>query len=231
MVQMPPDMARLIRWAAGHGLLAEHADADLGYVLHAALAAAFGPMAPKPFALLHPPRREASILGYTTHAGAALRDQAAAFAEPEVYAMLGLDRIADKPMPDRFATGQRLGFGIRGRPVVRSDRDGNRDRVIEKDVFLQSPPGSDRGGVYADWLARQLTAGGARVLRVTLDSYRRTRVQRRGSDRSLHLSEGPDANFSGMLEVTDADAFAHLLARGVGRHRAFGFGMLLLRPS
>jgi CRISPR system Cascade subunit CasE len=35
---------------------------------------------------------------------------------------------------------------------------------------------------------------------------------------------------TGILEVTGGEAFARLLARGVGRHRAFGFGMLLLKP-
>jgi CRISPR system Cascade subunit CasE len=40
-----------------------------------------------------------------------------------------------------------------------------------------------------------------------------------------------DVTFEGELQVADAAAFAALLARGVGRHRAFGFGMLLLRPS
>ena len=44
-------------------------------------------------------------------------------------------------------------------------------------------------------------------------------------------SEGPDAVLAGVLEVTDGEAFAALLRRGVGRHRAFGFGMLLLRPA
>jgi CRISPR system Cascade subunit CasE len=34
----------------------------------------------------------------------------------------------------------------------------------------------------------------------------------------------------GELTVADPDAFSALLARGVGRHRAFGYGMLLLRP-
>ena len=35
----------------------------------------------------------------------------------------------------------------------------------------------------------------------------------------------------GILTVTDSAAFAALLARGVGRHRAYGYGMLLLRPA
>jgi CRISPR system Cascade subunit CasE len=37
--------------------------------------------------------------------------------------------------------------------------------------------------------------------------------------------------FSGLLQVEDAAAFTALLARGIGRHRAFGFGMLLLKPA
>ena len=34
----------------------------------------------------------------------------------------------------------------------------------------------------------------------------------------------------GILTITDPIAFAELLKRGVGRHRAYGYGMLLLRP-
>ena len=35
----------------------------------------------------------------------------------------------------------------------------------------------------------------------------------------------------GVLTITDGGAFASLLARGVGRHRAYGYGMMLLRPA
>ena len=34
----------------------------------------------------------------------------------------------------------------------------------------------------------------------------------------------------GNLTITEPEKFACLLARGVGRHRAYGYGMLLLRP-
>jgi CRISPR system Cascade subunit CasE len=37
--------------------------------------------------------------------------------------------------------------------------------------------------------------------------------------------------FNGVLEVTEPGTFASSLARGIGRHRAFGFGMLLLRQA
>ena len=39
------------------------------------------------------------------------------------------------------------------------------------------------------------------------------------------------ATVHGTMTVTDPAAFAQLLAHGVGRHRAYGYGMLLLRPA
>jgi CRISPR system Cascade subunit CasE len=49
-------------------------------------------------------------------------------------------------------------------------------------------------------------------------------------DRKRRQVGGPDAVFNGQLQIADPVAFAALVARGVGRHRAFGFGMLLLKP-
>jgi CRISPR system Cascade subunit CasE len=49
--------------------------------------------------------------------------------------------------------------------------------------------------------------------------------------RKKRLVCGPDATFEGRLQIGDPQAFAELVARGVGRYRAFGFGMLLLRPA
>jgi CRISPR system Cascade subunit CasE len=49
--------------------------------------------------------------------------------------------------------------------------------------------------------------------------------------RRVHTITGPDAVFKGEIQVTDGEAFARLVTRGVGRHRAFGFGMLLLKPA
>jgi CRISPR system Cascade subunit CasE len=37
-------------------------------------------------------------------------------------------------------------------------------------------------------------------------------------------------SFRGEFNITDRDGFDQLLRRGIGRHRAFGFGMLLLSP-
>jgi CRISPR system Cascade subunit CasE len=39
----------------------------------------------------------------------------------------------------------------------------------------------------------------------------------------------PEATFHGTFEIQDPTQFAAMLARGVGRHRAYGYGMVLLR--
>jgi CRISPR system Cascade subunit CasE len=115
----------------------------------------------------------------------------------------------------------------------------------------------DRRTVYRDWLATRLAPAATLVSDPVITQLRRTMLLRRGltprrsrnagvppnPTRALHhvglLERGqkgdqggsPDAVFHGELTVTDPIAFQALLARGVGRHRSFGFGMLLLRPT
>ena len=67
-----------------------------------------------------------------------------------------------------------------------------------------------------------------------MTAFKRTRMLNRpiGRDgrRRQSETEGPDAVFRGRLRIEDDAGFTELLARGIGRHRAFGFGMLLLAP-
>ncbi len=237
MHQLTPDVPRLIRWADRERLLARQREDDLGYALHAVLRATFDTLAPAPFALVHQAPRPAHLLAYSPHDAAALHDQAMSFAAPEVVAILALDRMASKPMPDRFAVGRRLGFTLRARPIIRTDRDGNRTRSRERDAFLAAIEGTEpergpsRGEVYQHWLSARLRAGGCEPERLVLDRFRLGTTMRRDGGRALHALAGPDADFTGVLTVTDPDRFATLLARGVGRHAAFGFGMLLLKPA
>lgn len=255
MVKLTPDVSHLAVWGERNRLVGPAG--DLGYAIHAALAAALGEHAPKPFRLVESGAGRngaptAALYGYSGADGPALLDHAGAFADPEVSAALGLGGIAAKVMPATWEEGRRLGFEVRLRPTVRRDRGGERDTTCERDVFRAAWDKAEtsarssaapliaprRDQVYIAWLGDGLArGGGARLVEdgVRLVSFQRLRVARRGrpgSDgrRRLHESEGPDAVLSGVLEVTDGEGFAALLRRGVGRHRAFGFGMLLLRP-
>ena len=232
MIELRPDPAALIRFAEDQGINRRE-DEDLGYAVHAWLAAMYGEDVPKPFRLfqdrrhLQPPR----LLAYARRSGEALSERAAVFASPLAVAVCPLrEGITSKSMPETWQAGRRLGFELLACPISRLGR--NEDDVYrrhwrERDE-AGAPPES-RAGVYQAWLARQLREA-ATLDDYSLDGFRNLRLLRKGgAGRRDFLA--PQACFSGVLRVGDGEAFQRLLARGVGRHRAFGFGMLLLRPA
>lgn len=235
MLKLTPDMAGMTRWAEREKFLVHKRNDDLGYALHVALKQAFGDLAPRPFAL-QPGRAGIALLGYTAHPVEELRQHAQSFASPDVAESLGLPSLAGKQMPDHFPQGQRLGFTVRVRPTIRMDRDGDRNKTVERDAYRDTKSGEaehqpSRGEVYQSWLAERLGRAGVRVEHLALEAYRRSVTLRRDKQRKLQPVDGPDASFSGILHVVEPDLFKALLAGGVGRHAAFGYGMLLLRPA
>jgi CRISPR system Cascade subunit CasE len=141
-----------------------------------------------------------------------------------------------------FVVGQQLGFRARVCPIARTRRPGERlpgldrrgrvkhreiDAFIHATLTAASDAEIDREVVYMRWLDKELQRNGASSLdKARLVDFRRVFMRRHGGGRI----ERPNAVLEGDLTVRDPVAFRALLARGVGRHRAFGFGMLLLRP-
>ena len=227
---------------------------DPDHAAHCLLKECFGDLAPKPFRLIVPRGGSSGVLyGYGPGDTDALREASAVWADPLQSQIIPGGKLDSKPMPTNWRVGKRLGFETRVRPVVRLQRDASRispdvQRCFKEgemrpgkecDVFLwEAITYPEMGGmqrrreqVYADWLSSQLDRIGGAVLDVEkprLVSFQRTRAIRKLHGR---YSEGPDAVIRGNLTITDPDAFAALLARGVGRHRAYGYGMLLLRPA
>jgi CRISPR system Cascade subunit CasE len=244
MSRLEPDLTQATRFGLTRGLLPP--GADDGYLWHALLKAVFGDLAPKPFRFVEPERRRPYLVGYGEADRSALLAQAAAFAEPDAAEAIGLSSLATKAMPGHFAEGTRLGFETRLRPVSRTTRNDPIGPGREIDIFLaaaiRAPSEKlDRGIVYSQWVARQLAKGGATVdlQSLRLVSARRARLLRRGAAdeegrRPVRAfgkkGGGPDIVIAGELTIVNPAAFAALLGRGVGRHRAFGFGMLLLKP-
>ena len=242
MVQLHLDSRELMRSSHRQKL---PGGSDLGYLLHGQLAALFGDLAPKPFhgyELGRGPRSVVEVLGYTSADADTLRQRVETFADP--MASEGLLRLASKVMPSTFSPGQRLAFEVRTIPVVRksSSRPQPRKGVAfragaEVDAYVAAyhrgeiDDKTPRREVYARWLEQRCN-GAARLQHVDLAQFRRAQVFRRtqGKRRNRRVSERPEALLRGELEVRDSEAFSHLLARGIGRHRAFGFGMLKLRP-
>ena len=247
LLHTQPDTRLLAAWVARHHRRYPHAGSDLGDALHGLLRAAFGEHAPQPFRYLD---ERQGLLAYTTLDAQAMAAQVA-LADPLAAQTLGLgasgihDGYRLRPFPTQWPRDHVLGFEVRVRPIVRGAR-GEQDAFLHAVAQAGGKNGApvNRAAVYAQWLREHLAVqegrpqqpwqGAVELLDVQLQSFHRSQTVRRTQGqtdqrRQGHTSEGPDAVLTGHLRVTDPAAFAHLLARGVGRHRAFGFGMLLLR--
>ena len=212
-------------------------DEDLGYAAHAWLMAAFGEQAPSCFRLTEPRHGELRLLGYGPADAGAMQAQAETYATPQAYAVCDWSTIASKSLTHvALSAGKPLGFEIRICPVRRSDR-GERDAYLSA-VEATSEEGSpDRAQVYAQWLqdrlsgVAELDSSATEMTRFRLISAWRRRHDGRGRAGKGQRLIRPDAIMRGRFAITDETNFRSLLARGLGRHRAFGFGMLLLRPA
>lgn len=217
-------------------------DVDDGYLCHCILRELWQGRAPTPF-VVRGQGRTMDVWGYSTADAAALIDHARAFGDPSLLAAIGdIELVVSKPMP-RFEAGRQLGFLLRACPVVRLARDTNGHRAgAEIDAFLARcfALGREavvaREDVYRDWLTAKLDQPA--ITGVTLESARvaaisRERLVRRtqGDKRQANRLERPDVRFEGNMIVVDGGRLNTWLAHGVGRHRAFGFGALILVPA
>lgn len=246
MVRLLLAAPRLAALAEARGLPRNQEDS--GFLVHDHLAALFQEGTVQPFRVTRDQARDVEVLGYSALSGEELRDQAATYAPPEAHGACDWDGFAVKPMPETLEAGRSLGFEVRVCPIARlsSDRtmtgkDGGETtlrRGAEVDAwlhrrFLSPEPDEDvrREDAYGQWLADRL-AGCAELEHVRMTRFRRTRLVRKthAARREPKILERPDTILQGTLTVTDTERFMDLLARGVGRHKAFGFGMLLLRP-
>ncbi len=249
LIHAPFDMRAFSRWAGQRGLV-RHGAYDPDYALHILLSAMFGKGELQPFRLFWSERRRSGALyAYAESDQSALQDVAAATAPPDCLASLNPAQLLSKPMPVSFPAGRRLGFDLRVRPVRRLRRDlhdsqsnevllkGKEVDAYRLEALTHFPDGwrrrdekterqgMSRESVYTTWLEERL-GDDATVEQCRLASFSRVRTIR-GDGRG---PEGPDAVLHGTLSVCDSESFARRLRTGVGRHRAYGYGMILLRP-
>ncbi len=241
LIGVPVNVDRLIRWAGDRGWLGHRGAVvgfDEGRALHHLVDETLGPGVLRPFRLFAPQGKPMGTLyGYCGMGDHALKTRARINARPEYLGILALDRMEGKAMPAEWTAGSRLGFDVRVRPVRRLNEDiRNGDRLfrrgVELDAFLleslrRGVDARARAGVYLDWLAERLDP----VAELDRRAARIVRLERVRISRGTAGITGPDVTVRGVLELKEPDRFAALLARGIGRHRGFGYGMLLLRPA
>jgi CRISPR system Cascade subunit CasE len=236
MLELELDTVALYRFLHTQGLSRKEEDAELGYGLHAWLGAAFGDLTPQPWRLLMDHHRPPRILGYAPHDASVLQQRMAEFAAPSVLQVCPKPQlmIASRAMPE-WKKGRRLGFQVLVCPIARKAGSG-----IEKDLFLVHADSRsndvelDRETVYCEWARKQFSDHSAVVDSMRLAGFRLVKQMRQtqssNGKRLLREIVRPQALLEGDLTIHDPSEFIGLLRRGVGRHRAFGYGMILLRP-
>lgn len=240
LVKLRPDVAALARWAAASGVAA--LKDDLGYTAHAASKAVFGDLAPKPFAL----RERAGgleMVGYCAASVGELSRVASLQTHDDAAAhALGVEGMVAKPMPLDWAVGERFSFECRVVPTRRT-RQAAGGRYVELDAATPEPGAQgdfDRDAAYSAWLSKELSRFSAARLtgfspfafKLTPTARRTHAVQGSSAPGARRTARGlvPDLVARGELEIVDPSGFQETLKRGLGRHRAFGFGCLLLAP-
>ncbi|MDS2172673.1 type I-E CRISPR-associated protein Cas6/Cse3/CasE [Nesterenkonia sp. CL21] len=134
---------------------------------------------------------------------------------------------------NQLKRGQQWGFRLRANPVKALPRsDGPRGKVIphvtvpqqiswllkKSDRWGFEIPGSGSEGAGGDGPQVAVTSRGDRRFRradPATDTYGRVTLRQ--------------AQFDGVLTVTDVDRLRHSLVRGIGRGKAYGCGLLTLR--
>ncbi|EES5920781.1 type I-E CRISPR-associated protein Cas7/Cse4/CasC [Escherichia coli] len=110
---------------------------------------------------------------------------------------------------------------------------------IDKDLLMEAKrqvrgqaEGSDvwlhQQQAALDWLAAQGERSGFTLLDTSVDAYRQQQLRRENSRQLIQFSS---VDYTGMLTVTDPGLFLQRLSQGYGKSRAFGCGLMLIKPG
>ncbi|MFC3284071.1 type I-E CRISPR-associated protein Cas6/Cse3/CasE [Litchfieldella rifensis] len=156
--------------------------------------------------------------------------------EPE--ATSGLLDVQCKPLTPAFSVGDRLAFRLRANPTVARRVEGAKHSP-RSDVLMVAkkpfPPGQRTSTecveamdqAARDWLATRAERLGFHLpVTPEVGTYRQHVLQKPGRRDAIQFSS---VDYEGLLEVTDPGRLIEALARGIGRAKAFGCGLLLLR--
>lgn len=147
----------------------------------------------------------------------------------------GLWQVETKAYAPRLKTGQNLQFLIRINPVVkRRDGAGRQQRHdLVMDLKKNEPDSADTQAervqlAARQWLTNRQSQYGFELIEETVmgEAYRQWRFGGKGGNRISFSS----IDCSGQLTVADTARFKSALMNGVGPAKAFGCGLLLIRP-
>lgn len=138
--------------------------------------------------------------------------------------------IQSRPFSPLIKAGQRLRFNLRANPTV--CKAGKRHDLL-MDVKYQIKESHDKKDIWLEqqkaaqqWLVRQGERCGFSPIEVSIDAYR----QQQASRKSRKMIQFSSVDYAGVLVVNQPDLFLQHLALGYGKSRAFGCGLMLIKP-
>jgi CRISPR system Cascade subunit CasE len=146
-------------------------------------------------------------------------------------------QLAPKPYDPRPIEGRRYSFLLRANPAIAA-RQGDRSS-LRADAVMHAKRASKASGSpwgreqEADaalaWLFKREAALGVRFDKEECEAnaYAQVRIQRKDG-RSIRFSS---VDYRGRLVVVDPDKLTKALLTGIGKARAFGCGLMLIRPQ
>jgi CRISPR system Cascade subunit CasE len=227
MVQASLDQAMISTLAREESLPRNVSD---DYLTHLALVRLFGEARPQPWMRIRTRGRWMELLAYTDRDAASLHEAAKVHADPRIYQGCDWDGLASKPMPSEWREGSQFRYETKIAPTVRRSADRSEVDAFLAECHRRPDAILDRSSVYAGWLESR--ARGAKIRSVEVVRFSLEQVTRRNhgeQERRSTRSTIPAVTVRGLLEVRDGAEFGQTMMRGVGRHRAFGFGMIVLR--
>lgn len=207
---------------AVRGSLTNRGMRDDSLLLKTALTEAFGGALIRPWRLMGVRDNCATVLGYTNGVEAEQLRSRLALAMPALQQAVSVVATAPMPVLDQ---GQLLRFSTRMVPTIRQTSAGEIDAFLY--AVRRAPDARhERAQVYTDYLNDRLS--GAKVGSVSMKGMQLTPMLRRDGKKGWTERTFPVAEMSGTLEVTDSAVFVATLAKGVGRQKAYGYGLVRL---
>lgn len=143
--------------------------------------------------------------------------------------------IRTRPYDPPLTPGERYGFSLKVSPTIAlSQPDRGRSKHVDVVMHAQKSRNvklcaEEREAIILDWLAERLEKYGAALSKnlCLVKEYSQIHIDRKGKDKRAVIAK---ASIDGVLTVTNPDLLKPLLFGGVGRGKAFGLGLLTLRP-
>lgn len=141
--------------------------------------------------------------------------------------------IKSKPYKPIIQNGQRFGFALRVNPTKAIKLDGSeKSKRVDVLMHAKMQKGSvlspeEREEIGLQWLSQKLAREGAKLEANLSHILQYTQIKLPYKNEKATISV---IDVEGTLEVTDANLFQKALTKGIGHGKAFGLGLILLRP-